>query len=133
MASDGQSMPKPADQLIVLFGASGDLAKRKLLPGIFHLDQVGLMPERFRIIGAARRDLGEEGFRELAEESVGDSSRESGDRGAWQEFEESLRFASVGDGFEALEAEIGRAREELDDPELLFYLSLPPQAMESTV
>ena len=41
--------------MIVLFGATGDLAKRKLLPGMFHLARVGLMPERFRIIGAARR------------------------------------------------------------------------------
>ena len=45
----------PEDQVIVLFGATGDLARRKLLPGMFHLAQVGLMPQRFRIIGAARR------------------------------------------------------------------------------
>ena len=47
----------PADQVIVLFGATGDLAKRKLLPGMFHLAQVGLMPKRFRIIGAARKEI----------------------------------------------------------------------------
>ncbi|HET7417332.1 MAG TPA: glucose-6-phosphate dehydrogenase [Solirubrobacterales bacterium] len=133
MASEQQTMPKPADQVIVLFGATGDLAKRKLLPGMFHLDRVGLMPERFRILGAARRDLGAAEFRELARESVGNSSREAEDPEAWRRFEESLRFASVGDGFDALKGEIGRAREELDDPDLLFYLSLPPQAMESTV
>ncbi len=39
--------PVPDDQVIVLFGATGDLARRKLLPGIFHLFEVGLMPERF--------------------------------------------------------------------------------------
>ena len=47
-ASKGQI---PEDQVIVLFGATGDLAKRKLLPGMFHLARVGLMPRRFRIIG----------------------------------------------------------------------------------
>jgi len=127
-------MPTPKDQVIVLFGATGDLAKRKLLPGMFHLQQVGLMSERFRIVGAARRDIGVEGFRELARQAVGESSRESGDEGEWKRFEESLGFAGVGDGFEALAAEIERARQELgDDPRLLFYLSLPPQAAEGTV
>jgi glucose-6-phosphate 1-dehydrogenase len=128
------SMPAANDQVVVLFGASGDLAKRKLLPGMFHLQQVGLMPERFRIVGAARRDLGSEGFRDLARQAVSESSRESGDPQEWKRFEESLSFASVGDSFDALKAEIDRAREELDeDAQLLFYLSLPPQAAEGTV
>ena len=132
--SQQSSMPTPKDQVIVLFGATGDLARRKLLPGMFHLQRVGLMPERFRIIGAARREVGDEGFRDLAREAIGDSSRESADSEAWQRFEQSLSFASVGDGFEALAREIERARGELaDDAELLFYLSLPPQAAEGTV
>jgi glucose-6-phosphate 1-dehydrogenase len=45
------SIRTPDDHVIVLFGATGDLAKRKLLPGIFHLAEAGLMPERFRIVG----------------------------------------------------------------------------------
>jgi glucose-6-phosphate 1-dehydrogenase len=128
------SMPTPESQVIVLFGATGDLAKRKLLPGMFHLRQVGLMPERFRILGAARRDIGDEGFRDLARQAVGESNRESGDPQGWREFEESLGFAGVGEGFEALAREIERARRELGEgAQLLFYLSLPPQAAEGTV
>ncbi|HEU4738858.1 MAG TPA: glucose-6-phosphate dehydrogenase [Solirubrobacterales bacterium] len=124
----------PRDQVIVLFGASGDLAKRKLLPGMFHLAQVGLMPERFRIVGAARTSLDEEDFRELARESVASSSRERSDSKAWERFAESLRFASVGEGLGDLERVVGEAREELGgDPGLLFYLSLPPQAAAGTV
>jgi len=127
-------MPRPHEQVIVLFGATGDLAKRKLLPGMFHLQRGGLMPERFRIIGAARRDIGEDGFREMAGEAVGNSSREADDAEAWERFEESLRFASVGDGFEPLGKEIERVQVELGGgAEVLFYLSLPPQAMEATV
>src|SRR4051794_12116641 len=94
------SMPTPKDQAIVLFGATGDLAKRKLLPGMYHLMRVGLMPERFRIIGAARRALDDEEFRELARDSVRGSSRKAGDHEAWERFAESLRFASVGEDFE---------------------------------
>src|ERR1700761_5469397 len=123
----------PEDQVIVLFGATGDLAKRKLLPGMFHLAQVGLMPKRFRIIGAARRGLDAEEFRELARESVEGSSRDAGDGEAWERFAESLRFASVGEGLDPLAEEIAKARGELGDgAKLLFYLSLPPQAMVAT-
>jgi glucose-6-phosphate 1-dehydrogenase len=128
------SMPTPDDQVIVLFGATGDLARRKLLPGMFHLQQVGLMPERFRIVGAARRDIGVEEFRDLARRAIGESSRESADPQSLKCFEESLGFAGVGESFDALGAEIERARGDLgEDVRLLFYLSLPPQAAEGTV
>jgi glucose-6-phosphate 1-dehydrogenase len=129
-----QSMPKPKDQAIVLFGASGDLAKRKLLPGMYHRMRVGLMPERFRIIGAARNALDVEEFRQLALDSIRDSGRKAGDREAWERFADSLRFASVGEGYEQLGAEVEAARKELsEDVETLNYLSLPPKAMEATV
>jgi glucose-6-phosphate 1-dehydrogenase len=129
------SSPKvPSDQVVVLFGATGDLAKRKLLPGIFHLAQVGLMPERFRVIGAARRETSVEQFRELARDAVADSGRRSDDDGALDDFLDSLRFASVGDGFEELGKAVGAAREELsEDADVLFYLSLPPKAFVDTV
>ena len=135
MVTRGQNQNgAPADQVIVLFGASGDLAKRKLLPGMFHLAEGGLMPERFRIVGAARRDIGDEDFRALAREAIEGSSRSSPDRKALDGFLGSLRFAGVGDGFEPLAEAIGQARQELGDgAELLFYLSLPPQAAEGTV
>jgi glucose-6-phosphate 1-dehydrogenase len=124
----------PTDQVIVLFGATGDLAKRKLLPGMYHLMRVGLMPKGFRIIGAARKPLSDDEFRELARESVRGSGRRAGDREAWERFAASLRFASVGDGFEALGEAISVAGEELDpEADLLFYLSLPPGAAEGTV
>ncbi|MFN8162298.1 MAG: glucose-6-phosphate dehydrogenase [Solirubrobacterales bacterium] len=124
----------PQDQVIVLFGATGDLSKRKLLPGMFHLARVGLMPERFRIIGTARRAIEVEEFRELARESVEGSGRRSLDSDAWERFAESLRFTGVGDGFAGLGEAIGDARAELgDDSGILFYLSLPPRAAAGAV
>jgi glucose-6-phosphate 1-dehydrogenase len=124
----------PSDQVIVLFGATGDLSKRKLLPGMFHLAQVGLMPERFRIIGAARRETSLDDFRELARDAVTGSDRHDDADGALDSFLDSLRFASVGDGFEALGKAVGEARGELgEEAEVLFYLSLPPKAFVETV
>jgi glucose-6-phosphate 1-dehydrogenase len=137
-SSAQQDRPSEAiknDQVIVLFGATGDLAKRKLLPGMFHLSQVGLMPNRFRIIGAARNAISSDEFRQMARESVEDSGRKShlGD-GAFDEFAESLSFVGVGDGFEDLGKAVEAAREELgEEVELLFYLSLPPKAAAGTV
>jgi glucose-6-phosphate 1-dehydrogenase len=48
--------------VVVLFGATGDLARRKLLPGLFHLSQAGLLPE-CRVVGTSLDDLGDRGFR----------------------------------------------------------------------
>jgi glucose-6-phosphate 1-dehydrogenase len=44
---------RPANHVIVLFGATGDLARRKLLPGLFHLHAAGLLPREYRVIGSA--------------------------------------------------------------------------------
>ncbi len=48
---------KPDPCIVVIFGASGDLTKRKLLPALYHLDQQSLLPENFSVVGVARRDL----------------------------------------------------------------------------
>lgn len=48
---------KPDPCLVVIFGASGDLTKRKLLPALYHLEQSGLLPQDFSVVGVARRDL----------------------------------------------------------------------------
>ena len=124
----------PENQVIVLFGATGDLAKRKLLPGIFHLAQVGLMPRRFRIVGVARSEVDVEDFREQARRAIEASGREDLSPATWDPFAESLRFAAVGDGFGELAETVSEAREELgQDAGLLYYLSLPPKAAAGTV
>ena len=124
----------PEDQVIVLFGATGDLARRKLLPGMFHLARVGLMPERFRIVGVARHAMDAEQFRELAREAVESSGRRPPDPESWERFAASLDFAGVGEGFEPLADALGGAREGIGgDAGVLFYLSLPPRAAAATV
>ncbi len=124
----------PENQVIVLFGATGDLARRKLLPGMFHLAQVGLMPRHFRIVGVARRGVDLEEFRELVRRAIEASGREDMSPGTWDPFAESLRFAAVRDGYSALADAVADARAELGgDASVLYYLSLPPTAAASTV
>jgi len=58
-----EKIPEPG--IMVIFGASGDLTKRKLLPALFHLEQMGLLPQKFAIVGVARRPLGDEFAEEM--------------------------------------------------------------------
>ena len=54
MSDNGMSAgPRPHDRVLVLFGGTGDLARRKLLPGLFHLHVAGLLPREYRIVGSA--------------------------------------------------------------------------------
>jgi glucose-6-phosphate 1-dehydrogenase len=125
---------RPADHVIVLFGATGDLARRKLLPGLFHLAEAGLMPERFRIIGAARRGISDEAFRQLAREAVEEFGREPAAGPSWESFAASLSFAQLDPGLEALGERLASAREDLgDDAHRAYYLSVPPQASAGLV
>ena len=66
MSNNG--LPRPDNHVVVLFGATGDLAKRKLLPGWFHLYAAGLLPKEFRLIGSAPPSsaMTDEQFREHA-------------------------------------------------------------------
>jgi Glucose-6-phosphate dehydrogenase, NAD binding domain len=66
------SVPRPDNHVIVVFGATSDLAHRKLLPGLFHLATAGLMPDRYQIIGVSPQDIAGEQFRELARQAITD-------------------------------------------------------------
>src|ERR1700745_4423233 len=60
---------------LVIFGATGDLAHRKLLPALYNLAHEGSLPERFEMIGVARSEMTDESFREMASESITRFSR----------------------------------------------------------
>src|SRR5271170_2597982 len=60
-----ERIPEPV--IIIIFGASGDLTKRKLLPALFHLEQNGMLPAKFAIVGVARRPLGGEFAADMSE------------------------------------------------------------------
>src|SRR3954449_3385026 len=85
-----EALPKPGPHVLVLFGATGDLARRKLLPGLFHLDRAGLMPERYRVIGTSRRGGSEDDFRKVAKEAIGKAA--TGED--WERFQKKLSFSA---------------------------------------
>jgi glucose-6-phosphate 1-dehydrogenase len=77
--------------MIVLFGATGDLARRKLLPGLFHLAQAGLLPE-YRILGTSLEDFDDDGFRTFARAALDEFARHGVPDDAWHDFVGRLAY-----------------------------------------
>jgi glucose-6-phosphate 1-dehydrogenase len=123
--------------VIVLFGATGDLAKRKLLPGLFHLAVAGLLPQHYRIVGTSPPTSApsDDGFKERARDAVAQFGTTKPTGQAWRSFEDSLSFAASSpddpspfvSAVKAAEKEIG------GDPQRLFHLAVPPVAFQSVV
>jgi glucose-6-phosphate 1-dehydrogenase len=131
------SLPKPDDHVIVLFGATGDLAKRKLLPGWFHLYAAGLLPREFRLIGTAPPAFAmtDEEFRAHARQSCADFCITKPDDPLWSEFVKNVSFAPSDPGdMGALVGEVARAEKEIGgSPRRLYHLAVPPVAFTSVV
>src|SRR5919199_2016766 len=102
VGSNGCAAPRrdhiapPDDHVIVLFGATGDLARRELLPGLFHLAKAGLLPARYRIIGSARSALSDDEFRQHARDAVTAFGRAKPIGEAWRGFAGTLSVARAG-------------------------------------
>jgi glucose-6-phosphate 1-dehydrogenase len=81
-------------QLLVVFGASGDLARRKILPALYNLARDRLLPERFAVVGYARSNGDDARFRAQARQAVERFSRRRVDDASWQRFAEALFYVS---------------------------------------
>ena len=127
--------PAPNDHVVVLFGATGDLAKRKLIPGLFHLSLSGLLPQQYRIVGTSRKPLSDDEFREVARAAVDEFGRREATDETWPEFASRLSYAASDAGAAGdLAAAVAHAEAEIGgDPDRLIYLSVPPAAMAGIV
>ncbi|MGW1888756.1 glucose-6-phosphate dehydrogenase [Streptomyces sp. NPDC002004] len=127
----------PEDHVIVLFGATGDLARRKLLPGLFHLAKAGLLPPRYRIVGSApsRGAPDDEEFRKRARQAVAEFGRSKPEGRHWEEFEDALSFGAADpDDPGPLLAAVRKAEQAVGGtPRRLFHLAVPPVAFSSVV
>ncbi|MGD0766117.1 MAG: glucose-6-phosphate dehydrogenase [Dehalococcoidia bacterium] len=117
----------PAAQDIVIIGASGDLSRRKLLPALYNLAAAGLLPARGEIVGFARTDLGEAGFREFARKAVEEFSRTGLDEEAWKELRPRLSYIRTEEGAYA------RLKDRLRQEQRVVYLAVPPSTVAGTV
>ena len=118
---------------VVIFGASGDLAKRKLLPALFRLVQHGLIPAEFAIVGLGRTQMSDEEFRSRMKESVVESSETKElDEEIWQSFADGMWFLPSDirnpEDYRKLAEMLERAdRERGTQGNRIFYLSVAPE------
>ena len=120
-------------QAIVIFGATGDLARRKLLPGLLRLFQAGLLPE-FRIIGVSMEEIGDAEFRGIAEAACREFARGGFGGEEWHEFSARLSYVPRSRAPEALRQAVDGAEAELGPQmRLLHYLSVPPAAAPEAI
>jgi len=113
----------PPDQDIIVIGATGDLASRKLLPALYNLFVEGLLPQRGAIIGAAPLAWTRPEFVEHARSAIRANSRTGIEDEDFSRFAERLAFASIGSG-----GDLSRIREAVTLPRRLAYLAVPASA-----
>jgi glucose-6-phosphate 1-dehydrogenase len=115
-------------QVVVLFGATGDLSRRKLLPGLFHLASAGFIPD-CRIIGVSLDEIGVDEFRTVARSSLDEFSARKVSATDWDAFAGSLDYVPLDAGPVVLRAAVERAERTLgEECGRLHYLSVPPSA-----
>ncbi len=113
---------------LVIFGATGDLAGRKLIPALYFRDIAGQIPAKSRIVGVSRRDLGDQGFRDLARRSIEEHVKPQ-DRGAEavEHFLSRLSYVAVDVTGEAGWRELGGALADAPERIRVFYLATAPE------
>jgi glucose-6-phosphate 1-dehydrogenase len=124
-----ERIPEPG--ILVIFGASGDLTKRKLLPALFHLEQANLLPKQFAIVGVARRPLGDEFAQDMRAGIVEFGGVDQGDA-KLNDFVKNISYYALNfddpNDYEGLKAELDRiAKEKNIGDNRLFYLATAPE------
>ena len=118
---------------LVLFGITGDLARKKLMPAIYDLANRGLLPPGFALVGFARRDWSHEDFAQVVHDAVREHARTPFRPEVWDRLAEGLRFVQgtfddddafdrLADTVHELDVERGTGGNHA------FYLSIPPDA-----
>ncbi len=125
--------------IVVIFGASGDLAGRKLLPALYNLAREGLLPAHFAVVGVARTDMDDAAFRDRMREDVQKFSRGDLNTAVWDNLAQSLFYCPL----KAYDDEASYQRlkdmltrldgERGTEGNRLFYLATPPQVAEPVI
>jgi glucose-6-phosphate 1-dehydrogenase len=130
-------MPGPC--CLVIFGASGDLTKRKLMPALFHLFASGMLPDRFFVLGTGRDEIGTDQFRSTMLAAVKEALPGPFDRKVWDEFSARLHHtafdyrdpAAYGPRLSALLPQL--EIEHRTQGARIFYLAVPPAVYEDII
>jgi glucose-6-phosphate 1-dehydrogenase len=128
--------PEPC--ALVIFGASGDLTKRKLFPALYALAYRRLLPEKFGVVGVARTEQSDEDFVEQMERAVREFARDEFSDEVWARLAEATRYVSTDFSDDEGENRVARCLTRLDEERgtrgnRLYYLAVPPQVFAMVV
>lgn len=129
-------MENPKNLIIVIFGASGDLTFRKLMPAIFSLKTQKLMPEKYAILGVGRTRISTDDFRNKMSEAIITSSEEkTSDQNIISAFVQDLYYLSMDNSSESSYSELKTLLQEIDNKytiagNYIFYMATPPSMYE---
>jgi glucose-6-phosphate 1-dehydrogenase len=124
--------------VLVMFGVTGDLARKKLMPAVYDLANRGLLPPGFSLVGYARRDWEHEDFAQLTYEAVKEHARTPFRETVWQQLSEGVRFVQGDFDDDAAFDKLARTVRALDEERgtggnYAFYLSIPPKFFPTVV
>jgi glucose-6-phosphate 1-dehydrogenase len=117
---------------LVIFGVTGDLARKKLMPAVYDLANRGLLPPGFSLVGFARRDWADQDFSQIVHDAVRENSRTEFREEVWRQLSEGFRFVPGDFNDDEAFDQLRRTVEELDKARgtggnHAFYLSIPPR------
>ena len=128
--------PEPC--VIVIFGASGDLTRRKIMPALYALAYRRLLPEQVGIVGSARTQQSDEEFVEAMEAAVREFARDEFQEDVWERLAPGMRYVPMEFADDAAEDQLARCLHELDEERgtrgnRVYYLAVPPSAFPTLV
>ena len=129
---------RPEPCTLVIFGASGDLTERKLMPALYSLAFRNMLPEHFAIVGAARSEETDDAFRERMKQSVREFARDEFRQEVWDPLAGGMRYATLDFANDEAEDELARLLGEVDEARgtegnRVFYFAVPPSAISMLV
>jgi glucose-6-phosphate 1-dehydrogenase len=136
---EGLRMRRPPEPFaLTIFGASGDLTQRKLMPALYALAFRGMLPDEHGIVGVSRTEMTNEEFRERMRQSVVDHARDDFREDVWERLSERMSYVAADFGVEGGERPLGERLEEIDGTQgtkgnRVYYLAVPPKAIAPIV
>jgi glucose-6-phosphate 1-dehydrogenase len=129
---------RPESCVLVIFGASGDLTQRKLMPALYALAFRRLLPERFAVVGAARSEETDDEFRDRMKEAVQRHARDEFRQDVWDELAAGMRYCTLELSDDKGEDDLTRVLREVDgergtEGNRVYYFAVPPSAIEPLV
>ncbi len=123
---------------IVIFGASGDLAQRKLIPAVYELLREGLLGEHSYIVGYSRSAMSDEQYRKVCRDAVEKHARSKFDAALWDRLEPRIYYTQAEYGSPDDHSRVGVTLNRLDEKfgnegNRLFYLATPPEAFDEII